>query len=219
MHFREQIRHEAVRRDIQYLVHFTQVWNLPSIVTHGLLSRAELRARGLNALARDRFRLDERDEAISVSISAINHRMFRAKQKSGERTAWIVLLLDPSILWTHRCRFNWCNAAKTEMKAHRGFLGGPWGFDQMFSEAPHPQFEGTSYRVETGIPNYLTTRPDAEVQVFEAIAPQAILHAWVDRLDLAHDVQAELNRLSGQERDVCVGEFVPRFSNGYSEWG
>jgi hypothetical protein len=90
----------------------------------------------------------------------------------------------------------------------------------MFSDTPaHPRFQGASYRKETGIPDFFTTFPEAEIQVFGAIAPEAILHAWVDRFNLAEAVQAELNRLSGHERDVSVREFVPRFSNGYSVWG
>ncbi|TGQ28515.1 DUF4433 domain-containing protein [Mesorhizobium sp. M00.F.Ca.ET.216.01.1.1] len=77
MGFRERIRHEAVRRGIPYLVHFTQAWNLPSIVTHGLLSRTELAERNLNVFLSDRSRLDEKDEAISVSISGSTARCSR----------------------------------------------------------------------------------------------------------------------------------------------
>lgn len=220
MHYAEKIRDRALRRDIPYLVHFTQARNLSSIVTYGLLSRAELLARGLDAFASDSYRLDEKADAISVSISAINWEMFKAKQKTFGRNAWIVLLLDPSILWTHNCRFCSRNAASRAMREHTGRLDGPYGFAQMFSDnPPRPAFQGSSYRTETGIPDFLTTRPDAEVQVFGPIAPDAIRHAWVDRGDLAEAVQAELNRLPGQERDVSVREFVPRFSNGYSEWG
>lgn len=220
MHFREQIQHETVQRGIQYLVHFTQAWNLPSIVKHGLLSRADLHARGLGTFTSASHRLDEKDEAISVSISAINYKMFKAKQKTCGQTAWIVLLLDPNILWTHNCRFCSRNAARRAMKEHRGRLDGPWGFAKMFSDdMPPPQFQGESYRTETSIPDCLTTRPDAEVQVFGPIAPETIVHAWVDRLNVAEAVQVELIRLPGQERDVSVREFMPRFSNGYSEWG
>jgi hypothetical protein len=86
-------------------------------------------------------------------------------------------------------------------------------------DLPSPLFKGTSYRLETGIPDFLTTSPDAEVQVLEPIAPEAIFHAWVERSDLAEAVQAELNRLPGPERDVSVQEFQPRFSNGYAAWG
>lgn len=220
MDFGEKIRHEAVRRNIPYLVHFTQVRNLPSIVTHGLLSRVDLFARGLGAAVSASDRLDEKDEAISVSISAINRGMFKAKQAAWGQSAWVVLLLDPSILWTHNCRFLCLNAATRVMRQHRGFLGGPWGFSQMFlDDMPPPLFKGTSYRLETGIPDFLTTYPDAEVQVLNPIAPEAILHAWVERRDLAEAVQLELNRLPDPERDVSVQAFRPRFSNGYAEWG
>lgn len=106
------------------------------------------------------------------------------------------------------------------MKQHRGRLDGPWGFPEMFSDdMPPPQFQGASYRTDIGIPDCLTTRPEAEVQVLEPIAPEAISHAWVDRPNLAEAIQVELMRLPGQERDVSMREFVPRFSNGYSAWG
>ncbi len=84
MDFRKKIRQAAVQRRIPYLVHFTQVRNLASIVTHVLLSREHLLARGLGAFVSASDRLDERDEAISVSISAINLEMFKAKQGRGE---------------------------------------------------------------------------------------------------------------------------------------
>ncbi|TIS54334.1 MAG: DUF4433 domain-containing protein [Mesorhizobium sp.] len=220
MGFRERIRHEAVRRGIPYLVHFTQAWNLPSIVTHGLLSRTELAERNLNVFLSDRSRLDEKDEAISVSISAVNCEMFKAKHRNCGPTSWVILLLDPSILWRHNCRFNCRNAARQEMKKHGGFLGGTYGFRQMFSDdMRHPLFQAVSHRAETGIPDFLTTRPDAEVQVFGSIAPEAILGAWVDRDDLGNAVRLELDRLPGQKREIAVQEFKPRFSNGYSEWG
>jgi hypothetical protein len=133
MDFRAKIRQEAVQRRIPYLVHFTQVRNLPSIVTHGLLSREDLLTHGLDAFVSASDRLDEKDEAISVSISAINLEMFKAKQAAWGGSAWVILLLDPSILWTHSCRFLSRNAARRAMKEHRGFFGRPLGlFSDVF---------------------------------------------------------------------------------------
>lgn len=208
MDYRQRIQREARRRGIQYLMHFTQVVNLPSIVEHGLLPRAELLSRGLDAFASARHRLDDEDGAVSLSISIMNYEMFKAKQKAAGRAAWVVLLLDPSILWTHRCRFCSRNAARKEIKEHRGRLDGPWGFGQMFSDTePNHGTHVASYRAATGIPDCQPTYPDAEVQVFGGIAPEMIVRARTDRRGVAEFVQSELNRLPGYERDVCVYEF------------
>src|SRR3546814_5052335 len=89
----------------------------------------------------------------------------------------------------------------------------------MFDYTPPPSFAGHSYRIDTGIPECLTTRSDAEVQVLNPIDPDLILGAWVDDSRFAEEVQGELNRLSGYERDVLVHPFQPRFANGYDAWG
>ncbi|WP_315923217.1 DarT ssDNA thymidine ADP-ribosyltransferase family protein [Mesorhizobium sp. SP-1A] len=203
-----EIQREAVRRGIQGLLHFTQIWNLHGIVTHGLLSRTALNERGLDAYGSSGHRRDLKDQAISLSISAVYPKMFMAKQQSVGHPHWVIILLDPSILWTHRCRFLCRNAGKKEIKNHRGFLGGPWGFSEIFTEDGRP----------SGMPNSLPTYPDAEVQVYEPILPEMILEAWVDRPDYAEVVQAELNRLPGAERNVIKCSSWPIWRNGGREW-
>jgi len=89
-----EIRDEVALRSIQFLVHFTQLENLPSIVTHGFLSRAELALRRLNASPSDHYRIDGQNGASSFSVSAINWEMFQAKQNTVGRTHWVVLVLD-----------------------------------------------------------------------------------------------------------------------------
>lgn len=221
MGFRDQIRQEAISRRIPYLAHFTQMSNVPSIIENGLLSRADLLAGGVDSMASAQYRLDDEDGALSVSVTAMNYEMFKAKQKAAGRAAWVVLLLDRSILWTHACKFLFANAARNEMKRHRGRLDGPWAFSRMFSDELRPRrFSGTSYRAETCIPECLTTRPEAEVQVFGAVPATAILHAWIDRHDHAGLVQEQLSRiLDGRERTVTVQEFAPRFANDFAQWG
>jgi len=202
-----KIRHEAAWRDIRYLLHFTPIENLTGIVTNGFLSRADLKERGLDAYGSP-HRLDREDRAISVSISAVYPKMFKAKQQAAGHPRWVILLLDASILWTHRCRFLRRNGGKRAVLNHTGYLGGPWGFSQMFSGEDRP----------SGIPDRLTTYPDAEVQVFDPISAEMILEAWVDRPELADAVQAELNRLPGMERNVIRCSSWPVFRNGYREW-
>lgn len=214
------MREASRRRGIPFLMHFTQVVNLPSIMRHGIVARSDMAEQEIDGFGSARHRLDDRDDAVSVSVSAFNPEMFAAKRRMSGNAPWVILLLDPLTLWTHRCWFHARNAATNEMKYHRGRLDGPWAFERMFSEEfRHHRFDGDLYRQETGIPDFLPTRPDAEVQVFDPIEPTSIIHAWTDRLDIGQAVQEELNSLPGVERDVTVGEFTPRFDNGFSRWG
>jgi hypothetical protein len=221
MNFRERIRDIVVERRIPNLAHFTLLSNLPGIVRNGLLCRADLLAGRGNAMPSAVYRLDEQDAAVSVSVTAINFRMFEGKRKASRTDRWVVLLLDPSILWTHDCRFFSLNAAKNEMKHHRGRLDGPWAFERMFADDAQPfQYVGASYREETGIPHCLTTRAEAEVQVFGTIMPTSILEAWVETNGQARIVEEEFAKIGdGREREVTARPFVPRFYNRFDEWG
>jgi hypothetical protein len=83
MHRRDPIEHEAKRLRIKFLMHFTRVDNLESIVQHGLLPRSSLLERkDVTAAPSSERRLDEENEAVSVSINSINHCMFQAKDRS-----------------------------------------------------------------------------------------------------------------------------------------
>lgn len=105
------------------------------------------------------------------------------------------------------------------MLDHQGFMGGPWAFNQMFADNPPHGFVGTSYRIETHIPESLTTYSDAEIQVMEPIAAAQIIGAWVSDMALAPFVQECLDSIDGSERHVIVQDFAPRFANGFDEWG
>jgi hypothetical protein len=218
--YRDKIREIAAHRGIDCLFHFTPAPNVPGIIEHGLLCRTHLSTVGLSAYTSIDHRLDGEDQAISVSISAINHKMFQAKRTASGRADWIVIILCASILWTHECRFYPRNAARREMLDHRGFLGGPWAFSEMFSQTSSPRgFTGVSYRMDTGIPDALTTYSDAEIQVLEPISPDYVVGAWTSDVPLAEIVQNSLNELDGPERDVLVRDFSPRFVNEFDAWG
>lgn len=219
MGYRDRIREQVAVRGINALLHFTPLPNLRSIVELGLLSRDYIEAQGSFAFTSIDTRLDRNNSAVSLSVSAYNHWMLTSKIKASGRSDWVILSLHPSVLWTHECRFHCRNAATREMQGRRGFTGGPWAFTEMFNDSSPSRFTGSSYRIDTGIPDCLTTRSDAEVQVLDPIAPDCILGAWVDAPHYAKKVQSDLNRLPGYERDVLVDPFQPRFSNGYDYWG
>ena len=196
--YRDEIRTIANSRSVRYLLHFTQAVNLAGIVRHGLLSRSELDKPEHLAYASDYVRRDGNDQAVSVSVSRLNATMFALKRKNTGNRNWVVLVLSAEVLWTHTCLFCWRNAAKKEIKEHRGWRGGPWAFSKMFDGSDQER---------SGLAPYEPTDPEAEVQVLEPIAPQWILGAVVNDPDMLEPVQVILNGLTGAQRPVAVDDF------------
>ncbi len=214
----QRISNAVQHRDIRFLLHFTLTRNLSNIVQHGILPREVLYPAEFTAYAGAQHRLDANNQAVSFSISSASKNIFSAKSRDSRQTEWVILFIDPSILWTHNCRFCFRNAATREMRDHSGFLGGSWAFEQMFSDEMAPtRFKGQSYRAETGIPSFLPTDPDAEVQIIGSVSADQIIGAWTCRNDDAAAIQDELDRLPGPERDILVEDFNT-VSNGYSDW-
>jgi hypothetical protein len=120
--------------------------------------------------------------------------MFSVKQKRNPQAVWVALALQPSILWTHECRFCFRNAAHNDLRKPTPFRGGPWGFETMFDDQ--------SFRSANGIHDNEPTRPDAEVQVRERIAPELILGVGIFHRDIEDLVRAILKRPPYVERFV-----------------
>lgn len=213
------IRGEIARRGIRHLIHFTQVQNLPGIVSHGILPRRELIERGIRAQGSDAGRLDREDGAISVSVGTYYPKMFEAKRFRHPGTSWVLLALDPSILWRLECRFFDSSAASRDHAYRQGSFGGARAFLRMFEDRSPYDPSQKAYRAALGIPDSFPTRPDAEVQVLQAIAPECILAAAVDDPGIAHAVQAELDGIQGPERDVVITRFEPSCEAGILRWG
>ena len=63
-------------RDIRWLMHFTRIENLESILENGLLPRNSFERLDIEPLTNDSLRLDGFLEAISLSIQSPNYKMF-----------------------------------------------------------------------------------------------------------------------------------------------
>lgn len=92
-------------RKIEHVLHFTRLENLPYILEFGLRSRSELVGTEFGVYPSDLDRLDQKDDAVSVSISCYYPRMFDAKRHRAGRFPWAILILQPSILWKYHCLF------------------------------------------------------------------------------------------------------------------
>lgn len=160
----KQICHD---RGIKILVHFTHIENLRRILGEGLLSRETLETIRDPLKKPPRFndqdRLDKHPEAICLSISFPNYKMF-FKYASEKQSQWVVLLLDAKLLWELDCAFCQENAASNAvytipLKERKK----PDALNNMFID-----YDSIS-RQSLSIPDHYPTYPQAEVLVCNPI--------------------------------------------------
>jgi len=157
-------------RKIPFLVHFTQVENLPSILKHGLFSVARTEENDIEVISNDHLRLDGHPNGISLSIAFPNSKMFYKYRKMRTESNWVVLVVDPSVLWTHDCAFYSRNAADHRMRAiPPEKLNSAKALNELFSE-----LDGLPSREEQKLKSHDTTDVQAEVLVFREIKPSDI---------------------------------------------
>lgn len=90
--------------------------NLDTILQHGVLSRERLNALGIPFEQNDDMRLDNCLNASCLSISFPNYGLFY-KQRRQYDTVWVVIVLEPNILWEKDCLFCPDNAASTDVSS------------------------------------------------------------------------------------------------------
>jgi hypothetical protein len=162
-------------REIERLIHFTRFENLNNILQHGIRPRQLLDASGEEYIFNDDLRLDGCLDAVSLSISFPNYKMFYPYRCQDYSKMWAVLRLSPSILWEKDCAFCWQNAASAavtcvplcERRGRNAFL-------ELFANK-----DGFPRRENTQIPNHYPTHPQAEVLCFDTIEPQ-----YIERVDI-----------------------------------
>lgn len=156
----EQIKSFLKKRNINYLVHFTNAKNLSSILKHGLMTRVALNKLDTNFAYNDNLRLDDVTNSISLSISFPNYRMFYKYRKNNPNTKWIVLLLDSSIAWEYPCEFCYVNAADRRIihTTDRASLTTVESLVKMFDRGEDNSTFDLEYKI-------FTTDPQAEILV------------------------------------------------------
>lgn len=219
---REQRRVKDIKwhvrdRQIDLLCHFTRLENLPGILQNGLLSRYMLEKSNMNFCAIDSDRLDGCRDAICLSVSFPNYKMFNLKREDFlkrqqvKHSQWVVLLLDARILWELECIFCQQNASSgSERAIPRQDRREPEALERMFFD-----FADKS-RFDLNLPRNFPTNPQAEVLVFEQIPVTHIrqVHVWDPRTrdEWQNDVR------SFTEADIYYGPhyFSPR--SDYEVW-
>ncbi len=170
---REDLQRLCQERRIRALMHFTRLDNLSSILTHGLLPRDTLESGQFpQAVFNDHERLDNCRDALCLSIGFPNYKMFYPLHKDSPYD-WVVLEIDPCVLWEKDCAFCVENAAAeavrsvpiTTRKTAAAFAR---LFDDYHGDNQY------SRRDSLCIPDGFPTHPQSEVLVFGPIEPSHI---------------------------------------------
>ena len=107
-------------RNIKKIVHFTKVENLESIFENGILSVNRLNDSSIAYSPSDPFRLDDKLNMISTSISFPNYKMFYSKRMENTDIDWAVITIDPKLILLRLSR-KYTKESEREIMSNRLF--------------------------------------------------------------------------------------------------
>ena len=169
----ERIISDAMERGIAYLVHFTSVDNIESILENGLLTREYLENEDIEFDYNDEYRIDEVEDSVSLSITSPNYKMFYPIRCNNPEKEWVVFKLKAIDVLKLDCAFCYKNAASSEITnipleercTYEAYL-------TLFDEE-HTEYTREQMRLTRDEP----TNPQAEILVLESIPVEYIEYA------------------------------------------
>ncbi|PAX08872.1 DarT ssDNA thymidine ADP-ribosyltransferase family protein [Sphingomonas lenta] len=207
-------------REIEHVLHFTRLENLPGILEHGLQPRSNLTLANLDFRPSDTSRLDEKSDAVSVSISCYYPAMFAAKRFRAGSKPWVILFLNPSLLSNCHCLFLQRGAATTATIQDRSKRFGGYALCNLFDDLPVGiDTKDKSFREYCHLPRSWPTYPDSEVQVVGSIHSSYLTGAWVETIEHEEYVRAAFNAAGRRDCDVGIHPFEPRICCKPYSWG
>lgn len=150
---------------IPFLLHFTRAKNLESIFKHGIVPVSLCPDLGISPVVNDKFRWDRRTNSSSFSIGHPNSKMLWKYRQLEPTEEWVVLAVDPSIIWQSEVAFCPHNAADRRIASREiGSLKGYAALKEMIG------------RDKRGvILPYEPADEQAEILVFDVVKPNQIM--------------------------------------------
>jgi hypothetical protein len=164
---RDAIPAYCASRRIDTLVHFTRLENLASVLADGLVPRSVLEGQARRAIFNDGLRTDGHKDAVCLSVSFPNYKMFYKCRLADQAATWAVLLIRADVLWELDCAFCWVNAACSAIsRLPLAVLKDSSSLEKMFAD--QCGVSGIS-RAACAIPDCYPTNPQAEVLAFSRV--------------------------------------------------
>ena len=205
-----RIIRDAIRRNINYLVHFTCVDNIESILYNGLLTRECLEDEEIEFDYNDEYRIDEIRDSVSLSITSPNYKMFYPIRLDNPEKEWVVFKLDAISVLQLDCAFCYTNAASSEIRHVPIELRRTYeAYSSLFGEE-HTQYS----REQLNLTDDEPTNPQAEILVLESIPVEFIKYAlFQDKYtyDKYKDLFCESEVYPWYDRGIYYGRHDHRF--------
>ncbi len=178
--------------EMPFLLHFTHISNLKSILNKGILSREKVDSLENEVVINDDLRLDNHRETISVSIAHPNDKMFYKYR--DDDADWCVLAIKKSVLWNSECLFYKHNAASANVShLEPEYLSSIDALKSMYEE------NELNSREEQCLKSFDPTDVQAEVLVKDIINPEDILGVVVSN----RSVKKKYNNLI-EEKNIKI---------------
>ena len=158
-------------RNIDKMIHFTRLENVPWIIRYGLIPREYLELNLLKMVIAPYFsdskRLDQKSEFNCTSLTFPNYKMFYQKRRSSNHS-WAVIVIDSKVLEKYFFSFTKDNLAG----ANANVFYDCDGAEQLFER---PQL-----RRQLSLNEAQPTNPQSEALCDSIIHPDFILDVQVD---------------------------------------
>ena len=214
---KNKVKHSKTTQDIEsivttleipFLLHFTQATNLPSILNHGLYSIEKAKEAGIVTNINDNLRLDNRLNGTSVSIAYPNAKMLYKYRIEKPKADWVIIAIDPSVLWEKDCAFCKKNAATKFIRdLPVNQLKTAQAFQSMFDEVN--DING-SLRKKLSLYSCDPTDVQAEVLVLDIIEPQYINAILFEKGDVYDEYAIDI-LISGVHKAFVSGDGIVDF--------
>ncbi len=164
-------------RSVRFLVHFTHIDNLPSIMKQGILPRSLINDKGIVS---DDMRLDGNEEYGCFSLTYPNYLMLYQKKKKSP-CQYIILMIGIEALSEieeEGIIFFPGNAARSDMRGKGGY--GTSAIEAMFAENIFSKDGIKICRENQRLESQYTTDPQAEVQIKSVVPAKYIRAIYVE---------------------------------------
>lgn len=209
-----KIREIIKKRNIDYLVHFTKIENLNSILENGLVPVSLQPKNNIKSIHNDEQRIDSQLDCTSCSVEFPNYKLFYTfRDKKFPGTKWIMIVIDTDVLFSpdnisYYCQMNAACIFPRVLSVKELCMGS--SLENMFCECITTRENKMVHRNTLQIGDNITTDPQAEILISDIISSRHIA-------SICFQNQSDINEYVRKNGDKLINKFDHQVVSGFFE--